>query len=444
MLNKNLLNDLLKNKFFENVNPKMLKQVDSSFFTELTFDKGEIVVKEDSIADEMYLIVEGKVKITKMVFPDSEVEVEIARRKEGDFVGELAMVEEESGSKIIEITEREARDFIGELSLIERKKRSATVHCLTPVRLIRVEKTNFYKILESLPQVKYNIAKVIASRLRESDKKMSSEIAKYELLLELHQKINEQNKKLEEQKQELMELNATKDKFLTIIAHDIKNPLGVIIGTSNLLFSQFDKFDKDKLRELVFNINDSANRLDKLLENLLYWSWSQTGRMECNPKEMDFYHLTQMAISFFGHTAENKDIEINPEVPENMMVFADLEMVKTILRNLISNAIKFTHRGGEIKIAARQKDEDFVEVSVMDNGVGISEDVVKKLFRFDIHYSSRGTQKEKGTGLGLLLCKEFVESHGGEIWVESEKGEGSAFKFTLPRKMELVPSKECE
>jgi two-component system, sensor histidine kinase and response regulator len=178
-------------------------------------------------------------------------------------------------------------------------------------------------------------------------------------------------------------------------------------------------------------IHDSSNRAMDLLTNLLEWSRAQTGRLEFDP---DFFELTSIIeeiVELYSDTAEQKSISITIKLPNAIPVFADKSIVKTILRNLISNAIKFTNPEGEIIIGAEQRKDELI-VSVSDNGIGIKEENINKLFRIDYCYSTLGTNKEKGTGLGLLLCKEFIEMHGGKIWVESKKNKGSIFNFSLP------------
>lgn len=165
--------------------------------------------------------------------------------------------------------------------------------------------------------------------------------------------------------------------------------------------------------------------------NLLEWSRSQTGRMEFNPKAIDIVTLINDVIQLLDDSAQQKSITISRELPNNITVLADKAMMGTILRNLISNAVKFTYLGGTIFVSAEQKQDELM-ISVRDNGIGIKKDAIGKLFRIEENYSTYGTQNEEGTGLGLILCKEFVEKHRGIIWVESEMGKGSTFCFTIP------------
>jgi len=230
----------------------------------------------------------------------------------------------------------------------------------------------------------------------------------------------------------LRELNATKDKFFSIIAHDLKNPFNSIIGFSSLLSEQIKNKDFEGIGEFADIIESSSHKVYDLLLNLLEWSRSQTGRIEFNPEYFEMVKLIEVVAELFTDSAQQKSIRIIRKNPHNAIAFADKSMISTVLRNLISNAIKFTNPGGEIAISA-QMVKDELMISVSDNGVGIRSDVIEKLFKIEESYTTTGTSKEIGTGLGLILCKEFVEKHGGKIWVESEVGKGSTFSFKIPK-----------
>lgn len=230
----------------------------------------------------------------------------------------------------------------------------------------------------------------------------------------------------------LIELNATKDKFFNIIAHDLKNPFNTILGFSELVTSKIDTYDKEKIKKLVENINTSANNAYKLLENLLTWSRSQTDRIDFNPEEINLYNIILEALGIVKAQAQNKEIEVKNNIQDGTIVFADKNMIKTIIRNLLSNAIKFTEKNGKINISYN-KSEQYYEISVKDNGVGMSKDIANNLFSINKKTSTQGTEKEKGTGLGLLLCKEFIDKHNGKIQVESELNKGSEFTIFIPK-----------
>jgi PAS domain S-box-containing protein len=236
---------------------------------------------------------------------------------------------------------------------------------------------------------------------------------------------------LQESETRLHELNATKDKFFSIIAHDLKSPFNSIIGFSSLLAEQIQEKNYEGIEEYAGIIQNSSHRAMDLLMNLLEWSSSQTGRMEFNPEYTEMVSLINDVMELSRGAALQKSITISKNFPQRSIAFADKEMTSAILRNLISNAVKFTKPGGEIVITTEQSQNELT-VTVHDNGVGIKKNVIEKLFRIDENYSTLGTQNEKGTGLGLILCKEFVEKQGGKIWVKSEPGKGTSFSFTLP------------
>ena len=236
---------------------------------------------------------------------------------------------------------------------------------------------------------------------------------------------------LKENEKQLLEFNATKDKFFSIIAHDLRTPFNNILGLTQLLTNHFKNRDYAGIEEYVGIIQDSTERGLKLIGSLFQWAQSQTGQMKFNPESFDVAHLVKEITELKASFAGQKTIHISYQVPFNINISADKEMVRTVLRNLVSNAIKFTNPGGEIQITAEQKQDEIV-MSVIDNGVGIEESTINKLFLIEENISSNGTNNEKGTGLGLILCKEFVEMHKGKIWANSVKGKGSEFRFTLP------------
>jgi PAS domain S-box-containing protein len=235
-----------------------------------------------------------------------------------------------------------------------------------------------------------------------------------------------------ESEKKLKNANAMKDKFFSIIAHDLKNPFNAILGFSNLLFEAYDNFDDQQRKSFIKNICEASGSTFKLLQNLLEWSRTQTGKMDINPENVDVETVVQENIMVLKSAAENKKIKIKSIIPANSIVYADNNMVKAIIRNLISNAIKFTGTGGEIEISVTNSGKN-IEVSVSDTGVGIQPDDLLRLFRIDDHFKTKGTHDEDGSGLGLILCSEFVEKNGGKIWAVSEPGIGSKFIFSLPR-----------
>lgn len=236
---------------------------------------------------------------------------------------------------------------------------------------------------------------------------------------------------IKKQNKELQKLNATKDKFFSIIAHDLKSPFTAITGFSNLLLEQIKNKDIEGIDEYAKIINQSSSKALDLLMNLMEWSQLQTGRMKFKPEHFEINTIVNEAILLMSVNAEQKAISITSTLPLGIQVFADKAMLSIVIRNLISNAIKFTQPHGQITIASAIKHNELT-VSVIDNGVGIPEEQIDKLFIIDKVNSTLGTHQEKETGLGLILCKEFIEQNNGKIWVESSDKAGSTFSFSLP------------
>lgn len=239
------------------------------------------------------------------------------------------------------------------------------------------------------------------------------------------------NKELEESERNLMRANADKDKFFTIIAHDLRTPFNGLLGITELLESDYNSLSKSDLKEVTTLLRKSSLNLYSLLEGLLQWAQTQIGTMEYNFKSLDFYKNAENITEILGPVATTKNISIKNSIKPGTLVFADEKSTLTVLRNLVSNAIKFTHAGGTITISSEIQDSEIV-ILVNDNGVGMSPQKIERLFLISEKVTQPGTNDELGTGLGLILCKEFIERNSGRIWVESETAKGSTFFFTLP------------
>lgn len=254
----------------------------------------------------------------------------------------------------------------------------------------------------------------------------------------IEQNANEQlilNSKLYEQQEELEQLNASKDRFFSIIAHDLKNPFQTLIGYSEVLYKDIKELEKDEIEEFARNLHTSANHLFKLLENLLHWSRIQRNAVQFNPEPEDIYLIAEQNIDISTYSAKEKGINLINKIKEQTYVFADVNMLNTIIRNLLSNAIKFTPTGGNIIIDSvnQSKNVDFL---ITDSGVGMNQETLDKLFRIDSHHTTPGTNQEEGTGLGLILCYDLVKKNNGNITVDSEIGKGTTFTVTLPKPKE--------
>ncbi len=248
---------------------------------------------------------------------------------------------------------------------------------------------------------------------------------------DLQELVNERTLELNKTNAELKEINATKDKLFSIIAHDLRGPFTSLLGYSDLIIANLHTYDMNKFEQMILHINLAAKDAYTLLENLLVWARSKNGQLQFNPQ---WHNLTEV-LNEIGENLNSlamiKNITITNRSGPNIFGLADENMLHAIVRNLIANAIKFCKPGGQIEIFTTSG-ANYIEIAVKDNGIGMPAEIRNKLFGSQETYSSTGTAHEKGTGLGLLICREFVEKHQGRIWVDSEPGEGSCFYFTLP------------
>ncbi len=290
---------------------------------------------------------------------------------------------------------------------LEWKGQNATLNFLNDITEKKLAEIELFKINEEL-----QIAKLI----------VEENLFQRNLIIEELSRI----------KEKLEKSNSEKDKFFSIIAHDLKNPFMGLVGLSQMLAEDINAFTMEEISEMSKDLHISAVNLLKLLENLLEWARMQKGNISFNPKEIDLFAMSAYNVGIIGQRAMQKGIKIINEVRESQVVYADEKMIDTILRNILSNAVKFTKHGGKILINAKEIENQFVEISIADSGIGMSEILRQKLFKIEEKVGRKGTEGESSTGLGLLLCKEFVEKQGGKIWVNSEENIGSTFYFTIP------------
>ncbi|PID91121.1 MAG: hypothetical protein CSA96_10030 [Bacteroidetes bacterium] len=240
------------------------------------------------------------------------------------------------------------------------------------------------------------------------------------------------NKQLQKSEDELLKLNADKDKFFSIISHDLKSPFNGLLGISEILVSNDNKLSPKEERKMIEVMRTTILNVYKLLEDLLQWARTQTGSVKLNLSLVNVYKVCENVIDILQTNARQKEISLYNKTRPDCSVETDREALETIVRNLVANAIKFTNPGGKVSLKCNVIDRDLT-VAICDTGIGMDEETLSNLFRIDIHQSKRGTKKETGTGLGLILCKELIESMGGSIQVESKPGKGSTFRFTLPK-----------
>lgn len=236
---------------------------------------------------------------------------------------------------------------------------------------------------------------------------------------------------IERQYIELKKLNIDKDRFISILAHDLKGPFSSIIGLLNMLIKNISFNNLNEIKDSLLLINEASKRAYNLLDDILLWIRAESGKLPFKPNDLNLANICDEVIENMKSIASEKNIAINSILDNNITIFADSNMLKTILRNLISNAIKFSYENGKIELRA-DKNESNIIIKVSDNGIGIVPDTKNKLFDMTYIRSTEGTKGEKGTGFGLLICKEFAEKHGGKIWAESEPGKGAIFYFVIP------------
>jgi signal transduction histidine kinase/tetratricopeptide (TPR) repeat protein len=247
----------------------------------------------------------------------------------------------------------------------------------------------------------------------------------------MNQQLTKLNSNLSKSEEHLKELNATKDKFFSIVSFDLRNSLTEFITSSELMIHYFDLLDKDQIIAYLKRLSSSSYRVNKIIDNLLLWSRSQTNSFEFNPDNIKVKLLIVNSLSSVSDMAKSKNIEIQSEIDNELSVYGDIQMLSIILRNLITNAIKYSFPNNKVEVKA-VKDNKFVRISIIDFGTGINSENLQKLFKIEHHFNVKGTEKEEGTGLGLVIAKDFIDRNGGAIFVESKESEGSIFTISIP------------
>lgn len=384
-------------RFLQQVNifsesPDTLLSSIAENLVEMEVGTGDHIVLKGDMGDSMYILIHGRVK----VHDDKHV---FSVLKKGD--------------------------VFGKYYLIDQKERSATVTALEKTSLFCFRQELFYEITRNDSTIVKGILRALVGRLRDMN------VAEEQMVAQ-NQEILLQKNELEKQKKELLELNATRDKFFSIIAHDLRSPISTLISLSEVLKMDMDSLTADQKKEILDSLHNLSIKYLKLLDNLLQWANMQTGKLNPEPETFSLHSAVMEVADFYKTNASTKNITIDVINPIEIKVFADRNMIRTVLRNLVSNAIKYTFNGGKISIALQEKGAQ-AEARVTDNGIGMSPEKMATLFHLDQAHSTKGTANEPGTGLGLILCKEFIEKNGGNFTVFSEPGSGSTFIFTLPK-----------
>ncbi len=373
----------------------------ASRMKEVRRNKHEVLFRKGDPGNSMYIIVEGSVKIhnNEHVFATLN-----------------------------------SKQYFGEYSLIDQTTRSTSATTARPSRFLVLMQEDFDNIMASKPMLWRKLMIPTIKRLRsfndieEHLTQKANEIEKGQALLMA------EKQELEKQKADLEQKNSAKDRFFTIISHDLKNPFSAIINITDLMLNDIYHNDPQKDREYIKQINFYSHRIFGLLENLLQWARSQTGQIKISYKKIDLNSMFNNIIELQSGVAQQKNIFIDLDPDLDLYAFADQNMVTFIFRNILSNALKFSLDNSTVTIKAEETDNDMIAISITDQGMGMDEKQIDNLFKIDSRSLSYNDNNElEGTGLGLILCKEFVEKNNGTISVSSTKGKGSTFTFTIPK-----------
>lgn len=322
----------------------------------------------------------------------------------------------------------EQNGFIKDSEIILKKKNGTHIICLdTAVTWKELDGSTigYIGILQDITEKKR--VEIEKEKLIEDLKKSKEALEKESI------KVKKLNANLLSSQIELKEHIATKDKFFSIISHDLRGPLSAFLNLTDLLLSEMEDMSWKELKETMQMMHTSALGVNRLLNNLLQWSRLQRGKIDFTPSNCNLKFIIDNVIDTLKSSAYNKNINIINKVSEEFIAYADSNMLDLTIRNLISNSIKFTNDGGSITIKANQKGEKYINISIIDTGIGIDPENIPKLFRIDVKLTNEGTRGEIGTGLGLVLCKEFIEKNKGKITVKSTLGQGTTFRITLPK-----------
>jgi len=390
---------LLKDvEIFSEFDPEILEEF-SNNMTEVFIKKGEILFNKGDKENAMYIILDGSVQV-----------------HDNDYI----------------FTTLNSKQFFGEYSLIDSAVRSATVTAVHDTSLLELKQKTFDIVTQKRPELWKNVLVSLIKRLRDYN------IVEEKLTMRT---IDIQRKKIEveqekeniaNQKKELEAINATKDKFFTILGHDLRNPFTTVICITDLLLKKYDQIEKEAALEYIGEINRYSKNAFNLLDNLLLWARSQTGSLKVNFKRVNLKTIIDSIVELFAVTAKQKTITINYEIDSRLHGYFDLDMTTIVIRNLVSNALKFTNENGKVTIKAFEVG-DMIQVEIADTGIGIAKENQEKLFDIDKKTNIIDSSENEGTGLGMVLIKEFISKNGGNIWVESELNEGTVFRFTLPK-----------
>ena len=373
----------------------------ASHMKDVRRNKNEVLFKKGDPGNSMYIIVEGSVKI-------------------------------HNNEHVFAVLN--SKQYFGEYSLIDQTTRSTSATTARPSRFLILMQEDFDNIMASNPTLWRKLMIPTIKRLRSFNDIEEHLTQKANEIEKGHALLMAEKNELEKQKADLEQKNSAKDRFFTIISHDLKNPFSAIINITDLMLNDIYHNDPQKDREYIKQINFYSHRIFGLLENLLQWARSQTGQIKISYKKIDLNDMFNNIIELQSGVAQQKNIFIDMDPDIDLYAFADQNMVTFIFRNILSNALKFSLDNSTVTIKAEETDNDMIAISITDQGMGMDEKQINNLFKIDSRSLSYNDDNElEGTGLGLILCKEFVEKNNGTISVSSIKGKGSTFTFTIPK-----------
>jgi len=407
-----------------------------------------IAIAEEEKAKRAYELVIAEEEKKKR-----EAELVIANEEKAKRVAELVIDNEEKAKRVAElvIADAEKQKRVAELVIADEEKQKRVAELIIDneekekrvIELVIAEEEKAKRVAELVianEEKQKRVAELIIDN-EEKEKRVAelviAESEKAERVAELVIANEEKAKSVAElvianvELQQLLKLNSDKDLFISILAHDLRSPFTALLGLSDLLIENVRNYSIDQTEILLNHIKDASKDTFALLEDLLKWTSTQSGKIPFNPQNLSISDICKNILQTLSSNAIAKNITIKCTVSDNKNVFADIDMLKTVLRNIVSNAIKFSNSGGLINISTEDKSE-IITISVSDDGIGIIPEKLARLFDISERQTTTGTAQETGSGLGLILCKEFIERNGGKIWVESECGKGSDFKFSLP------------
>ena len=367
--------------------------------TDVFIKKGEILFNKGDKESAMYVILDGSVEV-----------------HDNDYI----------------FTTLNTKQFFGEYSLIDSAVRSATVTAVHDTHLLELKQKTFEIATQKRPELWKNVLVSLIKRLRDYNVVEEKLTMRTIDIQKKKFEVEQEKENIANQKKELEAINATKDKFFTILGHDLKNPFSTVIGITDLLLKKYDQIEKADAIEYIGQINRYSKNAYNLLDNLLLWARSQTGSLKINFKRANLKAIIDSVIELFAVSAKQNSISLTSEIGKELHGYFDIDMATIVIRNLVSNALKFTNENGKITIKAVEVG-DMIQVEVSDNGVGITKKVQEELFSIDKKTNIIDSTDKEGAGLGMVLIKEFISKNGGDIWVESELNVGTTFKFTLPK-----------